>query len=102
MIRGPRRRETMSLTVRVRRMGVAGLLAVVVAAGAEFADAAKGPPAAHEPTLPEPLTKESVRELVARLSDDDVRKLLLEQLDRAAVAAEKARPTPTMAGMAER
>ena len=37
--------------------------------------------------LPQPLTKESIRELVARLSDDEVRKLLLDQLDRAAAAA---------------
>ena len=34
--------------------------------------------------LPDPLTPEAVRELVSRLSDDDVRALLLQQLDAAA------------------
>jgi len=38
-------------------------------------------------TLPEPLTREAIRELVARLSDDEVRQLLLAQLDKAAVPA---------------
>ena len=48
---------------------------------------AKDPPSAEKaPSLPEPLTKESIRELVARLSDDQVRKLLLDQLDRTAAA----------------
>ena len=34
--------------------------------------------------LPEPLTREAIRELVARLSDAEVRELLLAQLDKAA------------------
>ncbi len=38
-------------------------------------------------SLPDPLTPEAVRELVSRLSDAEVRQLLLDQLD--AVAAEK-------------
>jgi small-conductance mechanosensitive channel len=38
------------------------------------------------PKLPEPLTKDAIRELVARLSDHEVRQLLIAQLDRAAVA----------------
>ena len=37
--------------------------------------------------LPEPLTKEAIRELVARLSDAEVRALLLGQLDKAAAPA---------------
>jgi small-conductance mechanosensitive channel len=36
------------------------------------------------PKLPEPLTREAIRELVSRLSDAEVRQLLLDQLDRAA------------------
>lgn len=37
--------------------------------------------------LPDPLTKESIRELVSRLDDAEVRALLIKQLDRAAVPA---------------
>ena len=37
--------------------------------------------------LPQPLTKEAIRELVARLSDTEVRELLLGQLDKAAAPA---------------
>ena len=78
----------MSLTERVRRASVAGLIALALAAGAALAATPKGAPStAHAAALPEPLTKESVREVVARLSDDEVRKLLLDQLDRAAAAA---------------
>jgi len=60
----------------------------------------KDPPTATSvPALPQPLTKESIRELVARLSDDDVRKLLLDQLDRAAVAPASAKSAMGMSGM---
>ncbi len=51
-------------------------------------------------TLPEPLTRESVRELVSRLSDEEVRKLLLDQLDRAAAPA-GARGDRAMSGRVE-
>jgi len=78
----------MSLTGRVRRASVAALIALVLVAGGAFAATAKhGAAAAAVPALPDPLTKEAVRELVARLSDDEVRKLLLDQLDRAAAPA---------------
>ena len=50
--------------------------------------------------LPEPLTHESVRELVSRLSDEDVRKLLIDQLDRSA-APERAKGDKAMSGMVE-
>jgi len=40
-----------------------------------------------EQKLPEPLTREAIRELAARLTDAEVRQLLLQQLDRAAVPA---------------
>ena len=39
--------------------------------------------------LPEPLTHEAIRELVSRLSDSEVRALLIQQLDRAAAPAAK-------------
>ena len=38
-------------------------------------------------TLPEPLTQDAVREMVARMSDADVRALLLQRLDAVAAAA---------------
>ena len=38
--------------------------------------------------LPDPLTKEAIRELVSRLSDAEVRELLLAQLDKAAAPAD--------------
>jgi hypothetical protein len=40
--------------------------------------------AAAPPALPDALTEEAARDLVARLSDEQVRSLLLEQLGRAA------------------
>jgi len=40
-----------------------------------------------EQKLPEPLTKESIRELASRLTDAEVRQLLIQQLDRAAAPA---------------
>ncbi len=43
--------------------------------------------------LPEPLTPEAIRELVARLSDAEVRKLLIDQLDKAAASAPGASKT---------
>jgi len=60
-------------------------------------------PATKVPALPETLTQESARDLVSRLSDEQVRSLLLEQLDRAAAADAKApaaRGKPGMMGMA--
>jgi hypothetical protein len=41
------------------------------------------------PKLPEPLTRDAIRELVSRLSDGEVRALLIQQLDRAAAPAHK-------------
>ena len=42
---------------------------------------------AETATLPDPLTKESIRELVSRLDDAEVRALLIKQLDHAAAPA---------------
>ena len=79
----------MSQLERGLRLGFAGLAVLVLAVCATVPGWAKDPPAAATvAALPEPLTKESIRELVARLSDDEVRKLLLDQLDRAAVATQ--------------
>jgi small-conductance mechanosensitive channel len=66
--------------------------------------AAAAPPAGSEKPasvkLPEPLTREAIRELVARLSDVEVRELLLAQLDKvAAPEADQAAPL-TAAGLA--
>lgn len=52
--------------------------------------------------LPEPLTRDAIRELVARLSDEEVRTLLLAQLDKAAAPdAAKLPPDSMAAGLAE-
>jgi small-conductance mechanosensitive channel len=50
--------------------------------------------------LPDPLTRESIRELVSRLDDAEVRALLIKQLDRAAAPA-AARKSDDMADMAQ-
>jgi small-conductance mechanosensitive channel len=69
---------------------IAGLLLVSSAGSAQAKDAAPAPsnPATAPATLPEPLTPEAIRELISRLSDTEVRKLLINQLDRAAVKTE--------------
>jgi small-conductance mechanosensitive channel len=61
-------------------------------------------PAAKLASLPEPLTPEAIRELVARLSDAEVRRLLIAQLDKAAARApaESTGPAPMAADMAGR
>ncbi|MEP7063582.1 MAG: mechanosensitive ion channel domain-containing protein [Betaproteobacteria bacterium] len=58
-------------------------------------NAAGSPAAAQAVALPATLTPESVRDLLSRLSDQQVRGLLLEQLDRAA----KPSPAPGAGGM---
>jgi len=91
----------MSVFDRICRAVAVGLAAVacvaaVMAPSEAWAQAHK----AKAITLPEPLTKESVRELVSRLSDEEVRKLLLDQLDRAAVVT-KGKGDMAMSGMVE-
>jgi len=89
----------MSLTGGVRRASVAWLIAVMLVAGSAFAATPKhAAAAAAVPALPEPLTKDTVRDLVARLSDDEVRKLLLDQLDRAAATSSKPQNAQGKAG----
>ena len=79
-------------------LAFAGLVACVMLYGAPVlaADAT----AVSEPTpvpLPEHLTQEDVRDLMARLSDDQVRALLIQQLDKVA-QAEKS-PAPSTLGL---
>ena len=57
---------------------------------AQISLAGSAPSAPAEIVLPDPLTPEAVHELVARMSDDQVRSLLLDRLD--AVAAAEAAP----------
>jgi small-conductance mechanosensitive channel len=85
----------------VRRVGA--LLILLLAAGLAASPVSRAqpvdPPAVM---LPEPLTRDAIRELVARLSDAEVRRLLLAQLDRAAASsAPHAAPgmAPMMGGM---
>jgi small-conductance mechanosensitive channel len=66
--------------------------------------AAATPPAGSEKAaavaLPQPLTRDAIRELVARLSDGEVRELLLAQLDKAAVPAADQGAAPMATGLA--
>jgi len=92
----------MYLFDRAFRTIVVGFLAVTCAAVAAFPAGAQTNAAKLKATaLPEPLTQESVRELVARQSDEQVRQLLIEQLDRAAAAPAKAKGEKGMSGMVE-
>ena len=52
---------------------------------------------AKDATLPEPLTPAAIRELVARLSDAEVRQLLITQLDKAARGPSEDKTKPAMA-----
>jgi small-conductance mechanosensitive channel len=93
----------MSQIERGLRFGIACLAVLTLAVCAAMPGWAKDAPAAATvAALPEPLTKESIRELVARLSDDEVRKLLLDQLDRAAASSPAhTKPGMRMSGMVD-
>ncbi len=87
----------MHRTRKVIAVVVAALLTLVTAEGAAAADprvvAPAGPVLAggeNAAELPDPLTREAVRELVSRLSDQEVRALLVRQLDRVATPTEGA------------
>ena len=82
---------------------VVGAFFLAMTTPAVLAASAASHPATKPPALPQTLTQESVRDLVSRLSDEQVRSLLLEQLDRAALAesaAPAARGKHGMMGMA--
>ena len=68
------------------------------AASAVPAIAATETPAAPAATLQQPLTREATRDLVSRLSDQEVRKLLIEQLDRNTPRAAAGDPGMGMVG----
>lgn len=73
----------------LRRVVVAGLMALSLAIAVAPASDAAGPPPVPAVVLPDTLTPESVRDLLSRLSDEQVRKLLLDQVDRATVPPAK-------------
>ncbi|MCB4454058.1 mechanosensitive ion channel family protein [Leisingera sp. McT4-56] len=52
------------------------------------------------PALPDPLTEEAIHEMVARMSDDQVRALLLERLDAVAARQEAEAQPATLTGRA--
>jgi moderate conductance mechanosensitive channel len=85
----------MNYALHWSRLGLLiGLLALL-----PLAALAAGQPGAENkaaPALPEPLTREAVRELMSRLSDAEVRELLLAQLDKVA-APEASEAAPPMA-----
>lgn len=85
---------------RCRALVLELVLAWCAAFAAFACGAADAPPNAGRPALPEKMTRESARELLSQMSDAQVRKLLLEQLDRTAAPAPAAKPADGMAGMA--
>jgi len=86
----------------VRRRVFFTLFAFCGAFAAVPCGAADPPPASVTPTPPSTLTRDSARDLLSRMSDTEVRKMLLEQLDRAAAPASPAKTADgrDMAGMA--
>jgi len=89
----------MLIPVRVR-VAAAGRVALACIVWAVFASGiAVAQHAAEVPALPETITKESVRDLLSRLSDAQVRNLLIDQLDRTAASTSKA---PAAAGASDR
>jgi small-conductance mechanosensitive channel len=64
-------------------------MAIAAGPGVSYAKTKEAEHKAAPPKLPEPLTRDAIRELVSRLSDSEVRALLLQQLDRAAAPAQK-------------
>ena len=82
----------------VRRSSFITLFALCGALASVPCRAADPAPAAATPTPPSTLTRESARDLLSQMSDTEVRKMLLEQLDRAAAPAKSA-GDGDMAGM---
>jgi small-conductance mechanosensitive channel len=66
--------------------GLACLIAIGATAQEPASPGATAGAAKEAVSLPEPLSPQAIRELVARLSDDQVRALLLAQLDRTATS----------------
>jgi small-conductance mechanosensitive channel len=80
---------------RLPALVVACIVLVALQCGIAFAKDAAPAPA----KLPEPLTREAARELVSRLSDQEVRNLLLQQLDRAAAQPAGTQQATSATGM---
>jgi small-conductance mechanosensitive channel len=78
----------------------AALLAVCTVPALAFSGNVAAQPLADVPALPETITKESVRDLLSRLSDAQVRTLLIDQLDRAAASTAKSPAAAVAAGRA--
>jgi hypothetical protein len=83
--------------VRIATLVVALATLPLVAVTATDTAGAEKPTAVE---LPQPLTRKAIRELVARLSDAEVRKLLLVQLDKAAAPATSQAAAPMATGLA--
>ncbi len=81
----------------LRGFMTAGLLGLACLAHAQTSTGKEGSP----PKLPGPLTREAIRELVARLSDTEVRQFLIAQLDRAAAPAPPSPPAGGVMGMVD-
>jgi len=80
---------------------ISAMLAAIAICLALTAPAAAQDTAA--PALPDPLTAEAVHEMVARMSDDQVRALLLERLDAVAAAEGNSESAPaTVTGQVKR
>jgi len=92
----PSRSGSMLLAVLIATFASIAVAPAAATVGASTTPAADV--AGSEATLqiPQPLTKEAVRELMAGLSDDQIRQLLMQQLDQLATAqvAEAASDSP--------
>jgi len=85
----------MRLHVILAYFALSFLLVFPLTASAQMSPAlgGSGGEQASSVELPEPLTEEAVREMVARMSDDQVRTMLLERLDAVAAATTEATQT---------
>ena len=79
---------------------VALLAAACTAATLSLCGVAAAQRPADVPALPETITKESVRDLLSRLSDAQVRALLIDELERTAASTAKPPATAAAAGRA--
>jgi moderate conductance mechanosensitive channel len=94
---GPRRGRAAWRAARRAGLQLAVAVSLLVVGLPNQGLAAK--PAASTPALPEPLTRENIRELVSGLSDESVRALLMQELDRRAAPPPEA--GAASAGLAE-
>jgi len=81
-----RKRESVWRTSRIVVAAAALLVGLAGVGSPGGASAAETKAVAAAPALPQTLTRENARDVLSRLSDAQVRSLLLEQLDRASGA----------------